>query len=79
MEHCDKFYWWLEDKGVGNHRGKIVKSIATKAHTMFTGELGSSFQGVAADRLCLLKAKELQRWSSFWFKFHVCSGILLQT
>ncbi|CBN77684.1 conserved unknown protein [Ectocarpus siliculosus] len=36
VEHCDKFYWWLQSKGIG-FRGRIVQCIAEKVNMSYPG------------------------------------------
>ncbi|CBN77680.1 conserved unknown protein [Ectocarpus siliculosus] len=37
VEHCDKFYWWLQSKGIGGVRGRIVQCIAEKVNMSYPG------------------------------------------
>ncbi|CAM9838319.1 unnamed protein product, partial [Ectocarpus sp. 13 AM-2016] len=37
VEHCDKFYWWLQSKGIGGGRGRIVQCIAEKVNMSYPG------------------------------------------
>jgi len=37
MEHCEKFWYWLQDKGISAHRSAIVKAIACKVNGLFPG------------------------------------------
>ncbi|CAM9412549.1 unnamed protein product, partial [Ectocarpus fasciculatus] len=37
VEHCDKFYWWLQSKGIGGGRGRIVQCIAEKVNLAYPG------------------------------------------
>ena len=37
FEHSDKFWEYLKNKGIAAHRSAIVKAIAEKAATFFTG------------------------------------------
>ncbi|CAN0321375.1 unnamed protein product, partial [Ectocarpus sp. 6 AP-2014] len=37
VEHCDKFYWWLQSKAVNSHRGRIVQCIAEKVNLLYPG------------------------------------------
>jgi hypothetical protein len=35
MEHCEKFFQFLKNRGISSHRSAIVKAIAEKAATFF--------------------------------------------
>ena len=35
--HMEKFWYWLQDKGITSHRSAIVKSIAEKMNNMMPG------------------------------------------
>ena len=35
MEHCEKFWHFLKNRGIKSHRSAIVKAIAEKAATFF--------------------------------------------
>ncbi|KAL7546706.1 hypothetical protein ACHAWF_010034 [Thalassiosira exigua] len=37
MEHCEKFWYWLQDKSVTAHRSAIVKAIALKVNGLLPG------------------------------------------
>mmetsp|Transcript_15322 Transcript_15322/g.26174 ORF Transcript_15322/g.26174 Transcript_15322/m.26174 type:complete len:112 (+) Transcript_15322:334-669(+) len=37
MEHCEKFWYWLQDKGISAHRSAIVKAVACKVNGLFPG------------------------------------------
>jgi len=37
VEHCDRFWYWLQQIGISSHRGGIVKAIAEKLDTTFPG------------------------------------------
>ena len=37
VEHMEKFWYWLQSKGVVAHRGAIVKAVAEKMNTMMPG------------------------------------------
>lgn len=37
MEHTEKFWQWLKQKGISSHRSAIVRAIAEKSATFFTG------------------------------------------
>lgn len=37
VEHCEKFWYFLKQKGVSSHRSGIVRCIAEKCDTMFPG------------------------------------------
>ena len=37
MEHCEKFWFWLQDKGISAHRSAIVKAIALKVNGLLPG------------------------------------------
>lgn len=37
MEHTEKFWHWLKQKGISSHRSAIVRAIAEKSATFFTG------------------------------------------
>lgn len=37
LEHTEKFWQWLKQKGVSSHRSAIVRAIAEKSATFFTG------------------------------------------
>jgi hypothetical protein len=37
MEHTEKFWQWLKQKGISAHRSAIVRAIAEKSATFFTG------------------------------------------
>ena len=37
VEHCDKFWYWLKQKGVNSFRGGIVRAIAEKVNTFMAG------------------------------------------
>ncbi len=37
MEHCEKFWYWLQSKGVSAHRSAIVKAIAQKVNGIMPG------------------------------------------
>ena len=34
MEHCEKFWFWLQSKGISSHRSAIVKAVAQKMNGM---------------------------------------------
>lgn len=38
MEHCDKFWYWLQAKGINSNRSGIVNAIAEKVNTWIPGE-----------------------------------------
>ena len=38
MEHCDKFWYWLQSKGINSNRSGIVNAIAEKVNTWIPGE-----------------------------------------
>ena len=35
LEHMEKFWHWLKNRGVGSHRSAIVRAIAEKSATFF--------------------------------------------
>lgn len=37
IEHCEKFWYWLQEKGISAHRSAIVKAIAMKVNGMLPG------------------------------------------
>jgi len=37
MEHCEKFWYWLQDKGISAHRSAIVKAVAMKVNGLLPG------------------------------------------
>ncbi|CAM9138687.1 unnamed protein product [Phaeothamnion confervicola] len=37
VEHCDKFWYWLQSKEVNSHRSGIVNAIAEKVNTWMPG------------------------------------------
>lgn len=37
IEHCDRFWYWLNAAGINAHRAGIVQCIAEKVDTMFPG------------------------------------------
>ncbi|CAM9665285.1 unnamed protein product, partial [Choristocarpus tenellus] len=37
VEHCDKFWYWLQSKGINSHRSGIVNAIAEKVNTWIPG------------------------------------------
>jgi len=37
VEHCEKFWFWLQFVGVSSHRSAIVRAIAEKVNTMMPG------------------------------------------
>ena len=37
VEHCDRFWFWLNDVGINSNRAGIIKCIAEKVDTMFPG------------------------------------------
>lgn len=37
MEHCEKFWYWLQDKGISSHRSAIVQAIAMKVNGLLPG------------------------------------------
>uniref|UniRef100_A0A7S2R0A3 Uncharacterized protein n=1 Tax=Eucampia antarctica TaxID=49252 RepID=A0A7S2R0A3_9STRA len=37
MEHMEKFWYWLKQKGIKSHRSAIVKAIGEKINTMIPG------------------------------------------
>ena len=37
MEHCEKFWYWLQDKGISAHRSAIVKAVALKVNGLLPG------------------------------------------
>jgi hypothetical protein len=37
MEHCEKFWYWLQDKGISAHRSAIVKAVACKVNGLLPG------------------------------------------
>lgn len=36
-EHCDKFWFWLQQKNISSHRSAIVKAIAEKVNRLIPG------------------------------------------
>lgn len=38
VEHCDKFWYWLQSKGINSNRSGIVNAIAEKVNTWIPGE-----------------------------------------
>lgn len=38
VEHCDKFWYWLQAKGINSNRSGIVNAIAEKVNTWIPGE-----------------------------------------
>ena len=45
MEHCEKFWYWLQDKGISAHRSAIVKAIATKVNGLLPGVYDATAYG----------------------------------
>lgn len=39
MEHCEKFWYWLQSKGVSAHRSAVVKAIAQKVNGMMGNKI----------------------------------------
>jgi len=37
LEHCEKFWYWLQDQGISAHRSAIVKAIALKVNGLLPG------------------------------------------
>lgn len=37
MEHCEKFWYWLQSKGVTAHRSAVVKAVAQKINGIMPG------------------------------------------
>lgn len=37
MEHMEKFWHWLKNRGISAHRSAIVKAVAEKSATFFQG------------------------------------------
>ena len=37
MEHCEKFWFWLQEKGITAHRSAIVKALAMKVNGLLPG------------------------------------------
>ncbi|CAM9808718.1 unnamed protein product [Pylaiella littoralis] len=37
VEHCDKFWYWLQAKGINSNRSGIVNAIAEKVNTWVPG------------------------------------------
>jgi hypothetical protein len=37
IEHCDRFWYWLNAAGINSYRAGIVQCIAEKVDTMFPG------------------------------------------
>eukprot|EP00536_Pseudo-nitzschia_multiseries_P005384 jgi/Psemu1/285735/fgenesh1_pg.101_\ len=37
IEHMEKFWHWLKNRGISSHRSAIVKAIAEKSATFFQG------------------------------------------
>eukprot|EP00904_Undaria_pinnatifida_P001196 jgi/Undpi1/11077/HiC_scaffold_30.g13375.m1 len=37
VEHCDKFWYWLQAKGINSNRSGIVNAIAEKVNTWIPG------------------------------------------
>mmetsp|Transcript_47162 Transcript_47162/g.102895 ORF Transcript_47162/g.102895 Transcript_47162/m.102895 type:complete len:116 (-) Transcript_47162:121-468(-) len=37
VEHCDRFWYWLQDTGISSHRSGIVQCIAEKMDSFFPG------------------------------------------
>lgn len=37
FEHCEKFWFWLQAKGISSHRSAIVKAIAQKVNGLLPG------------------------------------------
>mmetsp|Transcript_6560 Transcript_6560/g.9910 ORF Transcript_6560/g.9910 Transcript_6560/m.9910 type:complete len:115 (+) Transcript_6560:103-447(+) len=42
VEHCDRFWYWLNSCGISSHRAGIVQCIAEKVDTMFPGVYDAS-------------------------------------
>lgn len=42
MEHCEKFWFWLQSKGISAHRSAIVKAVASKMNGALPGIYDSS-------------------------------------
>ncbi|KAL3792842.1 hypothetical protein ACHAWO_013957 [Cyclotella atomus] len=42
MEHCEKFWFWLQSKGISAHRSAIVKAVAQKMNGALPGIYDSS-------------------------------------
>ena len=40
MEHCEKFQYWLQDRGISARRSAIVKAIALKVNGLLPGVYG---------------------------------------
>lgn len=48
VEHCDRFWYWLQNVGISSHRSGIVQAIAEKTDSMFPGIYdGSAYEAVA--------------------------------
>mmetsp|Transcript_32386 Transcript_32386/g.39808 ORF Transcript_32386/g.39808 Transcript_32386/m.39808 type:complete len:133 (-) Transcript_32386:325-723(-) len=37
LEHMEKFWYWLQSKGIASHRSGIVRAIAEKVNSMIPG------------------------------------------
>lgn len=51
VEHCDKFWYWLQAKGINSNRSGIVNAIAEKVNTWIPGE----------DLVCLVESSVCRR------------------
>mmetsp|Transcript_42128 Transcript_42128/g.61793 ORF Transcript_42128/g.61793 Transcript_42128/m.61793 type:complete len:136 (+) Transcript_42128:109-516(+) len=49
MEHMEKFWYWLQNKGITAHRSAIVKAIAEKMNGMMPGIYDASAYGEDED------------------------------
>jgi len=42
LEHMEKFWFWLQEKGITSHRSAIVRALAEKMNSMIPGIYDSS-------------------------------------
>ena len=49
MEHMERFWHWLKNKGIKSHRSAIVKAIGEKINSMIPGIYDASIYGEDED------------------------------
>lgn len=42
LEHCEKFWYWLQGKEISSHRSAIVMAIASKVNGLVPGVYDST-------------------------------------
>lgn len=55
VEHCDKFWYWLQSKGINSNRSGIVNAIAEKVNTWIPGEFHNSSRLFVFVLFCFVK------------------------